>query len=252
MRISVTLFMAACVASVHAQNVTYNHDSPKKNQIMVMETGSGSLTPELYYTLLHNSYRKSASSKNKLSYRTVAGMEAYSQVEYAEEIDSAMTQRAKIEALNMADRQVDLAWSAEGNKLEGCMAKFKKNIDRILPVGGTLDDKRRWEEYYNVYDYAVREIKRAYMPNAQRKKEYLRIYEEMTIQNETLVKFLVQLHGKKRTAVFLAATNPRVLHKSTITANAITRWKEAGYNIGGMSSTASGGTPAEGEEIVER
>ena len=31
----------------YAQGVTYNHDPAKKNQIMVMETGGGSLTPEL-------------------------------------------------------------------------------------------------------------------------------------------------------------------------------------------------------------
>lgn len=40
--------------------VTYNHDSSKKNQITVMEIGSGSLSPELYYQLLHSSYKKSA------------------------------------------------------------------------------------------------------------------------------------------------------------------------------------------------
>ena len=31
-----------------AQSVTYNHDSTKQNQITVMETGGGSLTPEFY------------------------------------------------------------------------------------------------------------------------------------------------------------------------------------------------------------
>ena len=44
--------------------VTYNHDSSKKNQITVMEIGSGSLSPELYYQLLHSSY------KNRLPART--------------------------------------------------------------------------------------------------------------------------------------------------------------------------------------
>lgn len=48
--------------------VTYNHDSSKKNQITVMEIGSGSLSPELYYQLLHSSYKKSAASKNKLGF----------------------------------------------------------------------------------------------------------------------------------------------------------------------------------------
>ena len=38
---------------VVAQSVTYNHDAAKMNQITVGETGSGSLTPTLYYQTLH-------------------------------------------------------------------------------------------------------------------------------------------------------------------------------------------------------
>ena len=59
-------------ATAQAQYVTYNHDSPKQNQITVMETGAGSLTPELYYWALHNKYKKSAAAKNKLGFRTTA------------------------------------------------------------------------------------------------------------------------------------------------------------------------------------
>lgn len=44
------LFVATIAAN--AQYVTYNHDSPKMNQITVEETGAGALKPELYYTLL--------------------------------------------------------------------------------------------------------------------------------------------------------------------------------------------------------
>ena len=55
---------AVATSGVKAQSVTYNHDSPKQNQITVMETGTGALSPELYYTLLHNKYKKSAASKN--------------------------------------------------------------------------------------------------------------------------------------------------------------------------------------------
>lgn len=43
---------AVATSGVKAQSVTYNHDSPKQNQITVMETGTGALSPELYYTLL--------------------------------------------------------------------------------------------------------------------------------------------------------------------------------------------------------
>ena len=112
------MLMLGVAISGNAQSgVTYNHDSSKKNQITMMEIGSGSLSPELYYQLLHSSYKKSAASKNKLGFRTTAGIGAYNQVEYAEAIDSALTKRAEIEALNMADRQVDLAWKVEGSKI---------------------------------------------------------------------------------------------------------------------------------------
>ena len=67
---------------------------------------------------------------------------------YAENIDSALTSRAAIEALNVADRQIDLAWTAEGNKIEAAMARFKQNIDRIMFVGGTANEKHRWAVYY--------------------------------------------------------------------------------------------------------
>ena len=107
--VAVLTMMGIAVTGKAQSYVTYNHDSSKKNQITVMETGSGSLSPDLYYQLLHNSYKKSAASKNKLVFRTTAGIGAYNQVEYAEAIDSALTKRAEIEALNMADRQIDLA-----------------------------------------------------------------------------------------------------------------------------------------------
>ena len=72
---------AVATSGVKAQSVTYNHDSPKQNQITVMETGTGALSPELYYTLLHNKYKKSAASKNKLSFRTLAGVHLYNQTD---------------------------------------------------------------------------------------------------------------------------------------------------------------------------
>ena len=49
-----TMLLIATTVGANAQYVTYNHDSPKMNQITVEETGAGALKPELYYTLLHN------------------------------------------------------------------------------------------------------------------------------------------------------------------------------------------------------
>lgn len=146
--------------AVHAQYVTYNHDSPKQNQVTVMETGTGALSPDLYYSVLHNKYKKSAAAKNKLSFRTLAGINLYNQVDEAEAIDSALVKRAKVEALNVADRQVDIAWLAEGDKVSGQMERFRRNIDRILLSGGTPADKERWTEYYHVYQCAIKATKR--------------------------------------------------------------------------------------------
>ena len=88
--------MMAVTSVTGTAQVTYNHDSSKKNQVTVMEVGKGALTPDAYYWLLHNDYRQSASSRNKLSYRTLAAGNLYKQVDDAELIDSSLTKRAEI------------------------------------------------------------------------------------------------------------------------------------------------------------
>lgn len=75
MRYITTIVM--CVVAVFeclAQKPSYNHDAAKMNQITVMETGAGALTPIVYYRLLHNNYQKSAAIKNKLEFRTASGI----------------------------------------------------------------------------------------------------------------------------------------------------------------------------------
>ena len=245
-----TIAILATTAA-QAQSVTYNHDSPKQNQITVMETGTGALSPELYYTMLHNSYKKSAASKNKLSFRTLAGVNLYNQVDEAESIDSALVKRAEIEALNVADRQIDLAWLAEGDKVSGQMERFKRNIDRILLAGGSPDDKERWTEYYQVYQCAINGTKNAYMPNAQRKKEYLRIYEDVVRQNEVLVGYLAQRQNATITGNLLNATSDRTLDKGSVIREAMNRWNESRFAV--RSSQSGGDTSnGDGDETVNR
>lgn len=242
---------AVAMTGAQAQSVTYNHDSPKQNQITVMETGAGALSPDLYYTLLHNKYKKSAAAKNKLSFRTVAGVNLYNQVDEAEAIDSALVSRAKIEALNVADRQIDLAWLAEGDKVSGQMERFKRNIDRILLAGGTPEDKERWTEYYHIYECAIDATQDAYMPNAQRKKEYLRIYEDVAGQNELLVGFLARRQNATVTGNLLNATSDRRLNKNGIVRDAVSRWNESRLAVRGARSSGNEGN-GEGDERVNR
>lgn len=250
----ILLLMAVATAAtsgVKAQSVTYNHDSPKQNQITVMETGTGALSPDLYYTLLHNKYKKSAASKNKLSFRTLAGVNLYNQTDEAEAIDSALVKRAEIEALNVADRQIDLAWLAEGDKINAQMERFQRNIDRILLAGGTTDDRERWTEYYHVYQCAIDATKDAYMSNAQRKKEYLRIYEDVVRQNEILVGYLARRQNATVANGLLNATADQRLDKGGIVREAMGRWNESRFAVRGAQSGGDTDT-GDGDETVNR
>ncbi len=250
-RLILLVALLAGVVGARAQSVTYNHDAAKMNQITVMETGTGTLKPDFYYWLFHNSYRKRAASTNKLSYRTLSGVHLYNQVDEAKTIDTALVKRAEIEALNMADRQIDLAWLAEGDKVNKTMERFKRNIDRIVSAGGSPSDRERWTEYYRVYACALSAVKDAYMPNAQRKKEYLRIYNDVSKQNELLVKYLVSRHNATLTSDLLAATDNRTVNKSSIAANALGRWNSARRMVRGSHSGGSG-DDGNGEETVGR
>lgn len=225
-----------------AQSVSYNHDSAKQNQFTVAEIGSGGLTPTLYYDLLHSNYAKSAAKKNKLSYRTTAGVASYWQVDDATDIDSAMTKRAETEALNMADRSggvLDVAWMAEGDKITDKMNDFKRNIDRIISLGGTYDQKTVWTEHYNTYQTAIKATQEAYMPNSQRKKQYLQIYADVCRKNETLIRYLVHLSNSTRTTQLLSATydKPSPVHNAAIAA--FNRWRDAGWKVTIKSNTGS-------------
>ncbi len=248
-----TLWLCGIVLSINvsAQSyVTYNHDATKMNQITVQEIGVGGFTPAFYYDLFHNSYQQSAARKNKLGYRSLAGISAYQQVDLADSIQASLTQRAEVEALNVADRQIDIAWLAEGSKVENKLADFHANINRIISTGGTISDKTRWTEYYNMFQTAIKESKDAYMPNAQRKKQYLAIYNDIAQQNETLIAFLVQLSNRRKTSVLLSARSNRRSDVAGHALAALGRWREAGSKNVNNTGTSNNGDS--GNNNVER
>ena len=244
---AVMIAMASVSLLVNAQSyVTYNHDDAKMNQITVQETGAGGLTPAFYYDVFHNSYQKSAAAKNKLSFRSLAGVAAWQQIEDADSIEASLKKRAEIEALNVADRQIDIAWLAEGTKLTNKLDDFQSNINRIIGAGGTFNDKERWNNYYNIFQCAIKATQDAYMPNAQRKKEYLAIYADICKENETLIKYLVQLNSKAKTAELLSASSTRQNHNGAIATAAHNRWRDASWRVSGGNgqggSSGSSGT----------
>lgn len=246
---AVMIAMASVTLQVNAQSyVTYNHDDAKMNQITVQETGAGGLTPAFYYDVFHNSYQKSAATKNKLSFRSLAGVAAWQQIEDADSIEASLKKRAEIEALNVADRQIDIAWLAEGTKLTNKLDDFQSNINRIIGAGGTFNDKERWNNYYNIFQCAIKATQDAYMPNAQRKKEYLAIYADICKENETLIKYLVQLNSKAKTAELLSASSTRQNHNGAIATAAHNRWRDASWRVSGGNS--QGGSSGSSGTIV--
>ena len=240
-RYAIYIVMSLMALISSAQNVTYSHDAAKMNQMTVAEIGSGTLTPDLYYTLLHNQYRKSAAVKNKLSFRTAAGLAAYQQIEDATKLDSTMIKRSEIEALNMADRiggALDVAWDAEGEKINSKMSDFNSNIDRILQYGGTPGQQTLWREHYNVLTSAIKATQQAYMPNSQRKRQYLQIYADVTRKNETLVRYLVRLSNGRTTASLLNSSYEKPAPQAIAAANALSRWRDAGWSVLGSNSNS--------------
>ena len=202
----VMMIIASSILEVRAQSyVTYNHDEAKMNQITVQEIGAGGLTPAFYYDVFHRSYQRSAGSKNKLTYRSLAGVAGWQQVDDADSVKASLEKRAEIEALNVAD-------------------------------------KERWNDYYNIFQCAIKATQDAYMPNAQRKKEYLTIYADICKQNETLVKYIVKLNTRTKTKELLEATSTRPNHNGTYARAAYNRWRDAGWKVQNGNSSSDGGS----------
>ena len=209
-----------------AQYVTYNHDETKMNQVTVMETGAGELTPALFYSVVHNKYYQTAAETNKLRYRSEAAAHGSVQVGISEQVDTSLAKRAEVEALNMADRQVDLAWQAEGPKIQSRLEAFNRNIERLSDVGGNAGDITLWQERYNLFQTAINAIRNSYMPNAERKKEYLAIWRDITERNNTLIAYIVTVDSRERTKDHLEATLERPNRNAEIAAEARGRWQE--------------------------
>jgi len=228
--IQILSFLAVIMVpmAVVAQEYSYNHDPAKLNQITIMESGYGSFEPSWYYQALHQSYSKRAAVTNKSLYRTQAGSYLYLQQDEADSIQVYMEKRAAIEALNMADRaggSADLAWNVEGPKVSAKMSSFIGNINRVIGTGGSVEERNYWLQYYNCYQCAIKATQDAYMPNAQRKREYLKIYADVTAKNDLLVKYLVRINNRRLIQERLAAVADTCkADKRSIVAMAMARW----------------------------
>lgn len=250
LRFFAVAFFASWVVTVSAQEgVTFHHDAAVMNQFTVQETGLGNLTPNWYYYAFHNNYQNEASARNKLTQRTLTSGTLFGEEPMSERIDSALTSRAKIEALNIADRVgglTDLAWQMEREKIENKQAQFRSNVNQILFRGGTNDDYLYWNTIYNAVDCGLRIIRDAYLPNSQRQKQYLAIYKDLVLKNNQLVDCLCLWSGLKEVKNHTDNAAPAKPNPGDIARSCYGRWKVAMAGGGGISGGGvSGGISGE-------
>ena len=87
------------------------------------------------------------------------------------------------------------------------------------------------------------------MPNAQRKKEYLQIYADVSRQNDVLVKYLVQLSNRNATKNLLSATDNHSIDKRSIISNAMSRWNESRSAVRGLQNNDGNEDGNENESV---
>ena len=149
---------------------------------------------------------------------------------YAEQIDSSLTRRAKVEALNIADRTggiLDVAWLSEKDKITKKQEAFKKNIGLILTRGGSYADKRYWEEIYNCLSQSINAIRDAYLPNMKRMAAYQFIYKDLVKRNNELVMMLCKWQGLKATQDMAEGSPVVKANTKNAVKSAFARWKKS-------------------------
>ena len=101
-----------------------------------------------------------------------------------------------------------------------------------------------------MFQCAIKATQDAYMPNSQRKKEYLAIYADICKENETLIKFIVQLHNRSRTKELLEATGNRPKCNGAHATAAFNRWRDASWKGQSNGGTSTGGSGSANGTIV--
>lgn len=230
--------MAFTTTLLHGQ--TYNHDASVMNQFLIGETGAGSFTPDLYYDLFHKNYRNEAMMTNKQMFRSTMAMSLHKQEPYAENLDSALTERMRVELKNIVDRTpgvADVAWQVEKGKIEGKLDILKKNIERITVNGGSVQSYREWLERYNAIQCGIDAIRNAYMPQGSRKEQYIAIYKDILTKNVEVCEYLDFLRAAKKVK---SLNGNRVQSIDTTKIGRIARASHGRWKI--AWAAASGGT----------
>jgi len=211
--------------------VTRNHENYIMQQFTTMETGAGALTPRYYYNTFHKNYQRTANIENKQIFRLHMKARVADEVEYADSMKSLTARRAKVEALNIVDRSpmTDMAWAVEKGKIEAKLDMFQRNINKIMPYGGTAEDYRQWKNIYNCIQTAIKVTRESYQDLGRRKKEYMAIYKDVVRRNYQLTKLLLAWNSVKTAREMQkdSKSPQRLSSTSTVAFDALNRWRVA-------------------------
>ena len=238
--------MAFTAGPLYGQGMTYNHDDSVMNQFTIGETGAGSFTPDLYYDAFHKSYRNGAMMTNKEFFRSEMTMVLKKQEPYAEALDTALTERKRVELLNIADRTpgvTDVAWQVERGKIEGKLSILKKNIERITIDSGSVQTYREWLERYNAIQCGIDAIRNAYMPQGSRKEQYIAIYRDILERNVEVCEYLDYLRTAKQAKFFVTQSKRVVTPVDTTQIKRIARASHGRWKV--ALASVSGGAAAD-------
>lgn len=224
-----TILLSPCLS--RAQSMTFNHDDPVMNQFTVGETGVGGLTPDWWYDLAHKNYRNSAMTTNKLFYRSGMKLVLTPEEGHAEALDSALTERKRVEMQNIADRTPgisDLAWQVEKGKITSKLSILKSNIERLTLEGAPARDYHTWLECYNAISCGLQAVRDAYMPQGKRKEQYIEIYKDILLKNSELCTYIAYLRSVREADRVSGSSRPLPVSRIGMLARtAHGRWKVA-------------------------
>lgn len=229
--LSLAVMMLPLSATAQPVEYSYANESSVRNAFLVMMNGGARLSPTVYYDVFNSSYQKYAYLNPLLGPRSIEMNLLYLQQPVAEKLDSSLKVRAKQEEKYMLDRQpyLDASWALERQKVTAAMNTYKANIGKITLEGGT--DQQAWVDKWNALQEGIQALQDAYMPMAERHKQYLETLKEARRQNSELVTYLYALHCYKKviSSYEEAVKAPKRTDVRSVGAYALGRWK---YSIG--------------------
>ena len=228
-RATLILFLLFASSIVSAIEHTYNHDESFMQQFLVSETGAGSLTPQAYYTISHRKYSKVAYMSGKAPARLKYMYDLKKEIEYSDTIDSVFKRRAKLAAIDMAERDplADFVWyQGVGNNISAALGVMKSNIQRLSSYG-TESEFTEWQNQYNLLQGSVNCIRQAYLPNSERQREYTRIFAKAQQLNSDLAARIDFLYAYRKMREAEAKSRPAEhIDHAVIAARVLLKWQD--------------------------